>query len=152
MRDDQRRLEDRAVALGIADHVVFAGYVDESEKADVLRLADVSAIVIGAMSVVAPDQRAQLPPELDVRLSDFGGRGAAAGGPRPVSRAAPPRRTAGAGGPTRRCRLPREPAPVRGTEHLGHPEGAQFGQRTSTVEVTVLPSRWLPSTARTKAG
>lgn len=42
--DDQRRLEDRAAALGIADHVVFAGYVDESEKADFLRLADVFAL------------------------------------------------------------------------------------------------------------
>ena len=39
--DDQGRLEAKAAALGVAGHVVFAGYVDEVEKADHLRLADV---------------------------------------------------------------------------------------------------------------
>lgn len=43
----------------------------------ILRLADVAAIVIGVVSVAAPDQRAVLPAELDVRLSDLGGRGVA---------------------------------------------------------------------------
>ena len=43
----------------------------------VLRLADVAAIVIGVVAVAAPEQRAALPAELDVRLSDLGGRGVA---------------------------------------------------------------------------
>jgi phosphatidylinositol alpha-1,6-mannosyltransferase len=42
--DDQQRLEDKARALGLADTVVFAGYIGESEKADHLRLADVFAL------------------------------------------------------------------------------------------------------------
>jgi glycosyltransferase involved in cell wall biosynthesis len=37
---DRERLEDKAAHLGISDHVVFAGYVPESEKADHFRLAD----------------------------------------------------------------------------------------------------------------
>ena len=56
---------------------LYGALTHGSDDPTLLRLADVAAIVIGAMSVVAPDQRAQLPPELDVRLSDFGGRGAA---------------------------------------------------------------------------
>ncbi|MGE0723009.1 MAG: glycosyltransferase family 4 protein [Alphaproteobacteria bacterium] len=38
--DDRPRLEARARELGIADRVVFAGYVDEAEKAEHYRLAD----------------------------------------------------------------------------------------------------------------
>ena len=38
--DDQQRLEEKARALGVADHVVFAGFVREAEKADHFRLAD----------------------------------------------------------------------------------------------------------------
>ncbi len=39
--DDRARLDAKARALGISDHVVFAGYVEEDEKADHYRLADV---------------------------------------------------------------------------------------------------------------
>jgi glycosyltransferase involved in cell wall biosynthesis len=39
--DDQARLEAKARALGIADRVVFTGFIHESEKADHYRLADV---------------------------------------------------------------------------------------------------------------
>lgn len=39
--DDRTRLEAKASRLGVRDHVVFTGFVDESEKADVFRLADV---------------------------------------------------------------------------------------------------------------
>ena len=42
----------------------------------VLRLADVGALAIGAVAVVAPQQRAALPAELDVRLSQFGSQDA----------------------------------------------------------------------------
>lgn len=42
--DDQPRLESKARTLGIADKVVFAGYVSEADKADYLRLADVFAL------------------------------------------------------------------------------------------------------------
>lgn len=38
--DDRPRLEDKARKLGLADRVVFAGFVAEGEKADVFRLAD----------------------------------------------------------------------------------------------------------------
>ena len=38
--DDRARLEKKAAALGVADRVVFAGYVPEAEKADHYRLAD----------------------------------------------------------------------------------------------------------------
>jgi phosphatidyl-myo-inositol dimannoside synthase len=38
--DDRPRLEARAQALGLADRVVFAGYVPEAEKSDHYRLAD----------------------------------------------------------------------------------------------------------------
>lgn len=39
--DDRSRLEAKARDLGVADQVKFAGFVQESEKADVFRLADV---------------------------------------------------------------------------------------------------------------
>lgn len=39
--DDQARLKAKAQSLGIADNVIFAGFVAESEKADYLRQADV---------------------------------------------------------------------------------------------------------------
>jgi phosphatidyl-myo-inositol dimannoside synthase len=39
--DDQGRLQAKASALGIADNVVFTGFIDEEEKPDYLRLADV---------------------------------------------------------------------------------------------------------------
>ena len=39
--DDRVRLEAKARALGVNHHVVFAGFIDESEKADHFRLADV---------------------------------------------------------------------------------------------------------------
>jgi len=38
--NDQRRLEEKARALGVADRVVFTGFVHEAEKADHFRLAD----------------------------------------------------------------------------------------------------------------
>lgn len=38
--DDQKRLEEKAVAIGIADRVVFTGFIQEAEKADHFRLAD----------------------------------------------------------------------------------------------------------------
>ena len=38
--DDRTRLEQKANDLGVADRVVFAGYVPEDEKADHYRLAD----------------------------------------------------------------------------------------------------------------
>jgi hypothetical protein len=37
---DRCRLEENARSLGIHEHVVFAGYIPESEKADHYRLAD----------------------------------------------------------------------------------------------------------------
>ena len=37
---DRTRLEKKARTLGIAEHVIFAGFVPESEKADYYRLAD----------------------------------------------------------------------------------------------------------------
>ena len=42
--DDQARMQAKAEALGVADNVVFAGFVEEGEKADYLRLADVFAM------------------------------------------------------------------------------------------------------------
>jgi hypothetical protein len=42
----------------------------------VLRLADVAALAIGAVAVLAPEQRAALPAKLDVRLSQFGSQDA----------------------------------------------------------------------------
>lgn len=41
---DRPRLEAKARALGVADRVVFTGYVDEAEKPDHYRLADVFAM------------------------------------------------------------------------------------------------------------
>jgi len=38
---DRRRLEEKAKSLGLTKHVVFTGYVPESEKVDHYRLADV---------------------------------------------------------------------------------------------------------------
>ncbi len=38
--NDRERLKDKARSLGILDRVVFAGYVEEAEKADHYRLAD----------------------------------------------------------------------------------------------------------------
>jgi glycosyltransferase involved in cell wall biosynthesis len=37
---DRTRLEEKARTLGVADRVVFTGYIDEAEKADHFRLAD----------------------------------------------------------------------------------------------------------------
>jgi phosphatidyl-myo-inositol dimannoside synthase len=37
---DRRRLEEKAKSLGLSKHVVFTGYVPESEKVDHYRLAD----------------------------------------------------------------------------------------------------------------
>lgn len=42
--DDQPRLAAKAQEHGIAHQVVFAGYVPEAEKADLLRMADVFAM------------------------------------------------------------------------------------------------------------
>ena len=42
--DDRSRLEAKAKFLGLADRVHFAGYVDEEEKVDHLRLGDVFAM------------------------------------------------------------------------------------------------------------
>lgn len=41
---DVPRLQEKARALGVADHVVFTGLIDDSEKADYFRLADVFAM------------------------------------------------------------------------------------------------------------
>lgn len=41
---DADRLKAKAAALGLADHVIFTGMVDEAEKADTYRLADVYAM------------------------------------------------------------------------------------------------------------
>ncbi len=41
---DRPRLEAKADALGVADRVVFTGYVDEAEKPDLYRLADAFAM------------------------------------------------------------------------------------------------------------
>ena len=42
--DDQPRLTAKAQSLGVADRVCFIGHVPESDKADLLRLADVFAM------------------------------------------------------------------------------------------------------------
>lgn len=42
--DDRPRLQAKAAALGVAENVVFTGFVAEAEKADHLRLADVFAL------------------------------------------------------------------------------------------------------------
>lgn len=42
--DDRTRLEAKAERLGVADRVVWAGYVPDHEKMDTLRLADVFAM------------------------------------------------------------------------------------------------------------
>ncbi len=42
--NDRPRLEEKARALGVADRVIFTGYVSEAEKADHVRLADVFAM------------------------------------------------------------------------------------------------------------
>ncbi|MCP9781690.1 glycosyltransferase family 4 protein [Cyanobium sp. To12R1] len=42
--DDRPRLEAKARTLGLVDRVVFAGYVPEADKLDILRLADVFAM------------------------------------------------------------------------------------------------------------
>lgn len=42
--DDRSRLEAKARTLGVAERVVFTGYVSEAEKADHYRLADVVAM------------------------------------------------------------------------------------------------------------
>lgn len=38
--DDRARLMAKADAMGLGDHVVFTGMIDEAEKADIFRLAD----------------------------------------------------------------------------------------------------------------
>ena len=38
--DDKKRLQDKAKTLGIADRMIFTGYIPEQEKADHYRLAD----------------------------------------------------------------------------------------------------------------
>jgi phosphatidylinositol alpha-1,6-mannosyltransferase len=42
--DDRERLRNKAIALGVEDRVVFAGYIPDDAKADHLRLADVFAM------------------------------------------------------------------------------------------------------------
>jgi glycosyltransferase involved in cell wall biosynthesis len=42
--DDRLRLEQKAYALGLGDQVIFAGQIDEDEKADHYRLADAFAM------------------------------------------------------------------------------------------------------------
>lgn len=39
--DDRKRLEQKAVSLGISRHVIFTGYISDEEKADHYRLADI---------------------------------------------------------------------------------------------------------------
>ena len=38
--DDRERLQKKAIALGVGEHVIFTGFVSESEKPDYYRLAD----------------------------------------------------------------------------------------------------------------
>jgi hypothetical protein len=40
----------------------------------VLRLADAAAVVVGALAIAAPQVQSTIPPDLDVRLSTFGGQ------------------------------------------------------------------------------
>jgi len=42
--EDGERLAQKAQSLGVADHVVFTGYVPDNDKADHYRLADVFAM------------------------------------------------------------------------------------------------------------
>jgi len=60
----------RAAAVG----PLYRSVVEGGRSPVVLRLADVSAIALGVVAVAAPEQRAALPAELDVRLSRFGGQ------------------------------------------------------------------------------
>ena len=39
--DDRQRLQQKAASLGLQNHVVFTGFIDETEKADHFRLGDV---------------------------------------------------------------------------------------------------------------
>lgn len=39
--NDRQRLQEKAASLGLQDHVVFTGFIDETEKADHFRLGDV---------------------------------------------------------------------------------------------------------------
>ena len=59
----------RAVGVG----PVYRGLTRGGHDPIVLRLADVAAVVLGVVAVAAPEQRAALPADLDVRLSRFGG-------------------------------------------------------------------------------
>lgn len=43
--DDRERLETKVRALGLAEAVVFTGFVEEAEKADLYRMADAFALV-----------------------------------------------------------------------------------------------------------
>ena len=60
----------RATAVG----PLYGTLSDGGPTRVVLRMADVAAIALGVVNVVAPEQRAALPAELDLRLSGFGGR------------------------------------------------------------------------------
>lgn len=60
----------RSAAVG----PLYRGLTDGGHNTVVLRLADVAALAVGVVNVAAPEQRAALPAELDVRLSAFGGQ------------------------------------------------------------------------------
>ena len=62
----------RSAAVG----PLYRSLTDGGRNTVVLRLADVAALVVGVVNVAAPEQRAALPAELDVRLSAFGGQDA----------------------------------------------------------------------------
>lgn len=60
----------RSAAVG----PLYRSLTDGGRNTVVLRLADVAALAVGVVNVAAPEQRAALPAELDVRLSAFGGQ------------------------------------------------------------------------------
>jgi hypothetical protein len=62
----------RSAAVG----PLYRSLTDGGHNTVVLRLADVAALAVGVVNVAAPEQRAALPAELDVRLSAFGGQDA----------------------------------------------------------------------------
>jgi hypothetical protein len=62
----------RSAAVG----PLYRSLTDGGRNTVVLRLADVAALVVGVVNVAAPEQRAALPAEIDVRLSAFGGQDA----------------------------------------------------------------------------
>ncbi|MFC7492653.1 MULTISPECIES: hypothetical protein [unclassified Nocardioides] len=65
------------VRVGVAP--LHEALVDGDDDPVVLRLADLAAVLVAAVAVVAPDVVVGVPPDLDVRLSELGGGGYDAG-------------------------------------------------------------------------